>query len=109
MKVRFSARSAEHARIIDDWWRQNRPSATSLFTDELGEALRLLQHAPAAGESFGPWAEYGVRRLLLPRTRYHVYYACDRDMVVVQVLAIWSSLRGKPPSLAFVKKRKRML
>jgi hypothetical protein len=108
MKVRFGARSEEQARIINNWWRENRPAAPSLFTDELGEALRLLKHTPAVGEPFGPWVEYGVRRLLLPRTRYHLYYAFDRPTAVVQVLAIWSALRGKPPRLQFVKKRKRL-
>jgi plasmid stabilization system protein ParE len=109
MKVRFGARSAEQARVVNNWWRENRPAAPSLFADELGEALRLLKYAPSTGEPFGHWIEYGVRRLLLPRTRYHVYYVFERATAVVQVLAIWSSLRGKPPSLGFATKRRRSL
>lgn len=38
----------------------------------------------------------GVRRVLLPRTRYHLYYQASKDLV--EVLALWHSSRGGAPA-----------
>ncbi len=99
MKVRFLGRSAEHARAADAWWRENRQAAPSLLAEELATALRMLRNVPEMGAPYGPMADDGVRRLLLSRTRYHVYYAYVPEERLIGVLALWSCLRGKPPSL----------
>ncbi|MRG92307.1 type II toxin-antitoxin system RelE/ParE family toxin [Polyangium spumosum] len=98
MKVVFLGRSAAQARAVEAWWRDNQGSS-SLFTNELALALRLLKRAPEMGAPYAPRADRGVRRLLLRRTQYHIYYVYDRDKKVIGVLAIWSCLRGKPPKL----------
>jgi plasmid stabilization system protein ParE len=109
VKVRFLGRSAEQARAVDAWWRENRPAAPSLFADELASALRLLRRTPEMGAPYGPKANDGVRRVLLSRTQYYVYYAVEPETRFIGVLAVWSCLRGKPPSLSHVKdvKKKR--
>lgn len=103
MKLRFLGRSAAHAETVDAWWRKYRPSAPDLFARELTEALRLLAKAPEMGVPYEPKAGLGVRRLLLQRTKYHLYYAHDRGHDILGVLAIWSSRRGRAPSLRFFK------
>lgn len=79
------------------WWRANRPSAAELFVDELARAFTMLAEAPAAGVRYSRSKVPGVRRLLLPRTRYHVYYVQHEDVVLV--LAVWSAVRGRGPHL----------
>jgi plasmid stabilization system protein ParE len=86
MSIRFFGRSAAHAQTIDAWWRKNRPSAPDLFTHELTGALRLLTEAPDIGVPYLPKTAFGVRRLLLSRTQYHIYYAHDRERAVPPVL-----------------------
>ncbi|WP_437906596.1 type II toxin-antitoxin system RelE/ParE family toxin [Sorangium sp. So ce327] len=103
MKVQFLGRSAEQARAVDAWWRENRPAAPSLFADELAAALRMLQRTPETGAPYGPKAKDGVRRVLLSRTQYYVYYAVEPEARFIGVLAVWSCLRGKPPSLGHAK------
>ncbi|WP_437590379.1 type II toxin-antitoxin system RelE/ParE family toxin [Sorangium sp. So ce1000] len=109
MKVRFLGRSAEQARAVDAWWRENRPAAPSLFADELASTLRMLRRTPEMGAPYSPKAKDGVRRVLLSRTQYYLYYAVEPETRLIGVLAIWSCLRGKPPSLGRVKdvKKKR--
>lgn len=99
MKVRFLGRSATQAREVDAWWRENRDAAPSLFADELTDALRLLKKIPLIGAPYAPMAKDGIRRLLLRRTQYYVYYVVDADAKILGVLAIWSCLRGRPPAL----------
>lgn len=96
-RVFLAPEARAQARIIDSWWRENRPSAPELFVSELSSALSTLASAPKAGTPY-PHELPGVRRLLLRSTRYHVYYcAKDEDVMVV---AIWSSVRGSGPDLS---------
>ena len=40
-----------------------------------------------------------VRRLLLPKSRYHLYYEYDADSKELTVLALWGAVRGRRPPL----------
>jgi len=40
-----------------------------------------------------------VRRVVLPKTRHHVYYEVDRKNDLVMILAVWGAPRGRGPTL----------
>lgn len=40
-----------------------------------------------------------IRRLLLPRSRYHVYFSNDEARQLVEVRAVWGATRGRGPAL----------
>jgi hypothetical protein len=40
-----------------------------------------------------------VRRVLLRKTRTHVYYSVDEDAELVTVLAVWGAPKGRGPKL----------
>jgi hypothetical protein len=40
-----------------------------------------------------------MRRILMPRTRYHVYYVVAEDERLVLVHAVWHTARGQGPKL----------
>jgi plasmid stabilization system protein ParE len=87
----------EQARTIDAWWRQARPAAPGLFTEELASACSMLGGAPQAGRHYPHPVISDVRRALLRSTRYHVYDKIHENDVIV--LAIWSAVRGSGPDL----------
>ncbi|WP_075306426.1 type II toxin-antitoxin system RelE/ParE family toxin [Hyalangium minutum] len=89
----------EQALVIDSWWRENRLAAPDLFANELTAALGLLADAPGVGRRYSAQGLPGLRRLMLPASRYHVYYVHDPEAGIVHVIAIWSAVRGKGPSL----------
>jgi plasmid stabilization system protein ParE len=93
--VEFADEAREHAGNIDAWWRANRRAAPDLFTNELDKASLTLAENPALGRRYEP--RPGVRRLLLPRTRYHVYFVEESERVLV--VAIWGANRGRGPDL----------
>lgn len=95
MKVELSDEAKAEVERIEVWWRQNRPAAPHLFLDELERALVALGSAPAIGTHYAP--RPGVRRLLLKRTHYHLYFMDQTDRVFV--VAVWSAYRGRGPSL----------
>ncbi len=96
MKVELSAEANAQAQDIDTWWREHRRAALDLFTDELDRALLTLGETPGIGASYTAGART-VRRLLLERSHYHLYYEVQNDRVFV--LAVWSAFRGRSPRL----------
>lgn len=69
-----------------------------LFDNELRDALDRIRAVPQLGSAYEAMPRREHRRVLLPETRYHVYYRVvgpDR----VRVVAIWSAVRGRGPRL----------
>jgi plasmid stabilization system protein ParE len=96
LDVRTTPEADDQVRVIDGWWQRHRIAAPTLFLDEL-EAFSLIGDAPDAGRSYRRSPIAGTRRVLLARTRYHVYYV-PREGVVL-VLAVWHAKRGSGPPL----------
>jgi len=89
------------AQIIeaDGWWRENRQAAPTLFETEVASAYALLARVPEAGQRFTTRRRRGVRRLLLRRCKFHIYYVHLRHRNEVLVVAVWSAVRGQGPRL----------
>ena len=95
--VRITPEADAQIREIDEWWRKNRPAAADLFLAELSESFEIIARAPYIGRSYRPSPVQHVRRSLLQRTRYHIYYVAVGDEV--RVLAVWHAQRGAGPPL----------
>lgn len=93
MKVELSAEAQAQIDRIDAWWREHRAAAPNLFAEELEAGLRRLGEAPSAAVTYAPKA--GVRRLLLRRSRHHLYVVEAAE--AVYVVAVWSAVRGRGP------------
>jgi plasmid stabilization system protein ParE len=98
-RVVFHTRAAEDAAAIDLWWTINRRAAPDLFRQELEEVVTLVASSPTLGRAADTNDDDfpGVRRVLMRRTRYHVYYRVVGE--VLEVLAIWHGARGEGPML----------
>ncbi len=99
MKVRLAAPARQQADRIDRWWRENRQAACDLFARELSEARNLLAETPEVGAPYQRRRGVMVRRVLLPKTRNHVYYEIDRTLNVVMILAVWGAPKEHGPKL----------
>ena len=97
LPVRTTPEADAQIRDVDDWWRTNRPSSPNLFFEELIESFDIIGDAPHVGRLYRLSPVPGMRRVLLKRTRYHVYYVPRADEV--RVLAIWHAQRGVGPPL----------
>jgi plasmid stabilization system protein ParE len=95
--VRTTPEADSQVLVVDEWWRRNRTAAPDLFLDELDAAFSLIGDAPYVGHPYRRSPIAGTRRVLLPRTRYHVYYVPLDDEVVI--LAVWHAQRGSGPPL----------
>lgn len=79
------------------WWKDNRLSAPGAILEELDRILGLLVVQPELGAKAKQPGLSGVRRVLLSRIHYYVYYRVTRE--ALQVLAFWHSSRGHGPSI----------
>lgn len=98
MKLELAPRAVREAERCAGWWREHRPAARAAFDDELRAALDHLRSAPRVGTVYEVVGGREYRRLLMPETRYHVYYrVVGPDHV--RALAAWSAVRGRGPRL----------
>jgi plasmid stabilization system protein ParE len=98
--VRTTSEADQQALAAESWWISNRPAAPELFSRELADAFERLRRLPNLGRPYKVRGAAGVRRLYLPETRYHVYYVHAPDAHEVVILAVWSAVRGKAPTLS---------
>jgi hypothetical protein len=99
MKLFFTPRAERQAAEMDFWWRENRPGSRDLFARELAEARAQITGAPAAGSIYSTRSGKLYRRVLLPKTKNHVYFEVDETRNMVIVHAIWGAPRNRGPKL----------
>ena len=97
LRVKVSARAASQIRKAAEWWAENRPAAPGAVRNDIGDALALLALQPGIGTAYEGSRTKGVRRLLVGRIRYFVYYHATSD--TLEILAVWHESRGKQPSM----------
>jgi plasmid stabilization system protein ParE len=70
-----------------------------MFSRELEAAVRLLETSPLIGKSYPQAPVPEVRRLLIGRSRYHIYWEVDAASQAVTIVAVWYAGRGIGPRL----------
>ena len=99
MKLLVGKRAQRQADEIEVWWAENRPAAPTLFVDELEEAFRRICEMPSAGVGWPTPRRPTLRRILMPRTKNHVYFRVDETKQIIRVLAVWGAPKGEGPKL----------
>jgi plasmid stabilization system protein ParE len=87
-------RARDEILRIDAWWQKERALAPDTFSRELRAAMALLRVLPNCGRVCDALGFEGVRRLLLRRTRYYLYYRFDTRRKTIIILAIRHTSRG---------------
>jgi plasmid stabilization system protein ParE len=99
LSLEVSELAKAQIRVAEEWWRANRPAAPNAIREELERASRLIAVQPGVGARARNLSLAGVRRLLLARIRYHLYYRVATDPDRIEVLAFWHSSRESAPLL----------
>ena len=79
-----------------DWWFFNRDKAPGAVTDEFVEMRDRIAENPAIGKAIHG-RRAGIRRVLMERVRYYLYYRVNSNGDV-EVLSVWHASR-RPPRL----------
>jgi len=82
------------------WWEQHRDKAPGLFVEELAIVVGKLRDGSDSERQ-----QYGLRRgriiwrILMPKTRNHVYYRVDEGTQQVEVLLVWNAVAARGPDV----------
>lgn len=93
--VGVSPRAQRQINSAAERWHRNRDKAPLLFVDELEAAFTLLRQSPLAGRVARLPQFESVRRLLLPKSRFFLYYQVRADDHV-RIVSMWHQSRGVP-------------
>lgn len=99
LQIEFSPDALEQIRAIHDWWRTHRPAAPELLREELAATLEMIRSSPKVARGYPFSAIPGLRRTLMPRTRYHLYFTFHEERALIFVHALWHAARGHGPPL----------
>lgn len=98
VKIVLLDEAQERFEAEDRWWREHR-DARELFVTEFQEVLRQLAVAPTIGQRYRRARGKLIQRVLMPKTRCHVYYFHDLNRDIVEIHSIWGARRRRGPSL----------
>lgn len=99
LPIKVTRRAEREIRAGAAWWAANRPKAPDAFGEEIERAFLLLSRQPSLGTPARNTKLAGVRRLLLDRIRYYLYYCHRQKPPAVEILALWHTSRGSQPRL----------
>jgi plasmid stabilization system protein ParE len=94
-EVVFSLRAGRQLDAAFRWWRANRDKNPDAFDEAVADSRKLLAMNPCVGKRI--WTPTGImRRILLEKVRYYLYYRVTEERV--EVISVWHSSR-RPPRL----------
>ena len=95
LPIKVSPQASAQIEEVAEWWALNRPSAPGAVRNDVAEILALLSVQPGAGAPARRTRVRGVRRAILPRIRYYLYYRVSGG--ALEVLALWHTSRDRQP------------
>jgi plasmid stabilization system protein ParE len=97
LAVEVTPRAFQHLASAAAWWRINRPAAPGAIANDFEAGVKLLALEPGIGSRSTSRRYPELRRLLLDRVHYHIYYDVRPGKIVV--LAFWHERRESLPRL----------
>ena len=99
LRVQVTALAARQIREAESWWRINRTAAPDAIAQELQRAFSLVASQPQAGGRATNLKLANVRRVYMPRIKYHIYYHVVDAPERVEIVAFWHARRGDGPPI----------
>ena len=98
MKAFLSKRAARVAERIDARWREHADDP-GVFAREFLEAIEQLERSGGLGSPFPTPSRPALKRLLMRKSRCHIYFEIDDASQAIHILHIWDARRERGPNL----------
>lgn len=99
MLLRYTPDARTSIRYRQQWWRAHRDDA-GLFARELRGVLHKIRDSTdVARQRYSGDGEATVWRLLMPKTRHHVYYLRYEHAGIADVLLVANAIAESGPDL----------
>jgi plasmid stabilization system protein ParE len=99
LPLHVTRRARREIREASAWWDENRPAALDAFRDAIDKTFELICTQPTIGAMATNVKLLGVRRILLSKVQYYLYYRVKSQPPAVEVVAIWHTSRYPDLSL----------
>ena len=83
-RFRFHPEARKEARNAATWYRERSPEAARGFTDAVADGVQSIRERP---ETWPIWQRTVVRRRILRRFPYSIFYVVEHDVVVILAVA----------------------
>jgi plasmid stabilization system protein ParE len=97
VNLKYALRALKEIDQCARWWKAHR-DAQFLFQEELAAAIRQTRTQPQLGQIYRVVGARVQRRLLMPKTEYHLYYRLEGPDLIL-VLSVWGARRKRGPQL----------
>jgi hypothetical protein len=98
LRLEFSARADHEIERALEWWREHRPDAPTMLSDELGKYFDRLKQTPDLGEPWRTVRGVLIRKVFLRRTKKKLYVT-HPEPDVVRIICLWGAQHGRDPKL----------
>jgi len=98
VKVDISKRARRHSDRINARWAQ-RGDDSRLYAREFLDAVKHLETVGQPGTPCATRKRPGLRRLLLEKSKCHVYFVVDEELDLLTIVDVWNGQRGQLPKL----------
>ena len=98
MKVELSRRAQRAIARIDAHWRQ-RADHPDHFLEEMVDAVEQLETVSNPGTPCPTTRRPLLKRILLEKTRCHLYFVSNERKQQIEVLHVWDGRRERMPAL----------
>jgi plasmid stabilization system protein ParE len=94
MRLRYAAEARDDIRAAAQLWKTYRRPASTYFATDMAGVRALLPELPYMGVAVHASGGRWVRRLVLRRTGYLLFYDVNEDEGCIDVLRLWDPRRG---------------
>jgi hypothetical protein len=98
VKAYISKRAARAAERIAARWHE-RADDPDVFARELLETIELLETTRSPGAMFPTPKHPALKRVLMRKSRCHLYFEIDEAKQMIQILQVWDGRRERSPKL----------
>lgn len=88
-------RAKRQLRAAELWWEAHRDKAPHAFNEDIAAGLKAIAESPFIYPHYN--AKRAIRRMLLERIRYYLYYRVSTGGDI-EILTVWHASR-RPPRL----------
>ncbi|HEY5955328.1 MAG TPA: hypothetical protein VIV60_02195 [Polyangiaceae bacterium] len=98
MDIRIGRRAQRLVDRENSWWLDNADYPLT-FEEEFENVLLRLRDVPMLGVSYPTAKRPHLQRVLLPKSKCHIYYTLENDKTLIVIHSVWGACRKRGPKL----------
>ena len=95
MRIEIKPRARLQLIAAFRWWKTHRDKAPEALEEDFADALSRIEEAPRTGQFVKHQREGIVRRYLLERVKYYLFYRINTNGDI-DILQLWHASRRPP-------------